>query len=243
MSKELKPIDFSEYSSDSDDSVIDIDEGLYCSQSRQIKNLENELELWKSRAKYYKNKWNYTNDKFKRTKNLYKKLEEENKKLEEGNNKLKKSLSYDKYNQLNKDWSKKRDEWYEEWRTMKQEINALKEATGIDQLGCKASDLNLGICKIYVIEDKDAKKYVGQTTQPIICRYIQHLKTNDCNSRLLDLENSIIKCIDVCDPKDKYKVEKKWIEKIDCVNKNGNKTNKEIMELNDTGDDEIHGFK
>jgi chromosome segregation ATPase len=223
MSKELKPIDFSEYSSDSDDSVIDVYENPYVLHSREIKNLENELELWKSRAKYYKNKWNYTNDKFKRTKKLYKKLEEEN-------------------NKLNKDWAKKRDEWNEEYRTMNQEINTLKEGTGIDQLGCKASDLNLEMCKIYVIEDKDGKKYVGQTTQPIICRYIQHLKTNDCNSRLLDLENSIIKCIDVCDPKDKYKVEKQWIEKIDSVNKNGNKINKEIMELNDTGDDEIHGF-
>jgi len=122
--------------------------------------------------------------------------------------------------ELNTRWAKKREKWDLEYVAFCKQIKAL-EGTDIDELGCKASELNIDEkCKIYLIEDQNGKKYVGQTTQPIICRYIQHLKTDTCSSNLLDLKNSVIKCIDVCDIKDKLKVEKEWIDKIDCVNKN-----------------------
>ena len=122
--------------------------------------------------------------------------------------------------ELNTLWAKKREKSEKEFIDMTKQIKAL-EGTDIDELGCKASEMNIDKrCKIYLIEDKDGKKYVGQTTQPIICRYSQHLKTSTCSSSLLDLKNSVIKCIDVCDIKDKLKVEKEWIDKIDCVNKN-----------------------
>jgi len=132
--------------------------------------------------------------------------------------------------ELNTQWAKKREKWDLEYVAFCKQIKAL-EGTDIDELGCKASELNIDEkCKIYLIEDQNGKKYVGQTTQPIICRYIQHLKTDTCSSNLLDLKNSVIKCIDVCDIKDKLKVEKEWIDKIDCVNKNC-KYNKQDQEI------------
>lgn len=297
MSKELKPIDFSEYSSDSDDSVIDVDKPKKITLSQIKKKLNDDdydkmnkvfnkvLEdkiitmspAEKANYIYRQLPVNYYHKKMEwllmeevySTSKIVKQISKDMKLLQEIKpeyleryERIQKNIDYEFEYQLQADMNKalqkehaKEFMDYEEYfqdimrfnynknKELSKKIKELEEGIAIDEMGCKASELNLNItCKIYVIEDKDGKKYVGQTTQPIICRYIQHLKTSDCNSRLLDLENSIIKCIDVCDPKDRYKVEKKWIEKIDCVNKNGNKINKEIMELNDTGDDEIHGF-
>tara|TARA_R110000737_G_scaffold317222_1_gene327780 strand:- start:363 stop:830 length:468 start_codon:yes stop_codon:yes gene_type:complete len=94
----------------------------------------------------------------------------------------------------------------------------------IDQMSCRSSDLNRNIVKVYLIEDNDGKKYVGQTIKPIVARYCEHLAPNNvCTSNELDLENSWIKLLEECDIKDKYIIESKWINNIDCVNTNGKK--------------------
>jgi len=81
--------------------------------------------------------------------------------------------------------------------------------------------------KIYVIEDCNGLKYVGQTKQNLNARFRSHKsekktnKSRSCMSKLLDLDNCQINCIDIADSKEEANVlEKILINSIDCVNIN-----------------------
>jgi hypothetical protein len=79
--------------------------------------------------------------------------------------------------------------------------------------------------KIYVIEDCNGLKYVGRTTQNLQRRLSSHKsekkrnRYRSCMTKLLDLDDCEIKCIDVADSKEESdELEKFWINSIDCVN-------------------------
>ena len=73
--------------------------------------------------------------------------------------------------------------------------------------------------KIYCIEDINGLKYVGSTKMILKKRFHCHkTPSNKCSSKMLDLDNSKISLLELCDKKTKKIKEQYWIEKIDCVN-------------------------
>ena len=73
---------------------------------------------------------------------------------------------------------------------------------------------------IYCIEDINGLKYVGSTIQKLKRRFKNHKQqSNRCMSRLLDIYNSKIYELEICELSEKKEREKYWINKIDCVNK------------------------
>jgi predicted GIY-YIG superfamily endonuclease len=79
--------------------------------------------------------------------------------------------------------------------------------------------------KIYCITDVNGIQYVGQTKQTVKKRLCEHRKDKKrgktCSSRLLNLDDCMINILEECYNKwDADEAEKKWIKKIDCVNKN-----------------------
>ena len=77
--------------------------------------------------------------------------------------------------------------------------------------------------KIYFIVDINGLVYVGATIQELKYRFSKH-KSNKkrnygcCSSQILDLDNSIIECIEECTEDERREREKYWIDNIDCVN-------------------------
>jgi len=74
---------------------------------------------------------------------------------------------------------------------------------------------------IYKITDDKKLNYVGITKQTIIRRFDKHksdknTNNNNCSSKLLNLDKSIITLLEKTNDKTR---EKYWINKIDCVNK------------------------
>ena len=94
--------------------------------------------------------------------------------------------------------------------------------------------------KIYVIEDCNGLKYVGQTKQKLNTRLSGHIRDkydNNLNynirSSLLDLDDCEMRCIDIADSKEEAK-ELEWfyMNSIDCVNINkGNFNKKESTKI------------
>jgi predicted GIY-YIG superfamily endonuclease len=75
---------------------------------------------------------------------------------------------------------------------------------------------------IYLIEDINGLKYVGSTKNKLNIRLSHHKADQKLNrratSKQLDLLNCSIKTIDTTDETNRLKIEKYWINKIDCVN-------------------------
>ena len=75
---------------------------------------------------------------------------------------------------------------------------------------------------IYLIEDINGLKYVGSTKNKLNNRLSHHKADQKLNrratSKQLDLLNCSIKTIDTTDETNRLKIEKYWINKIDCVN-------------------------
>jgi len=80
------------------------------------------------------------------------------------------------------------------------------------------------IVKIYFIVDINGLVYIGSTIQELKLRFRCHKsdKKNNryCSSSILDLDNSIIECIEECTEDKRKEREQYWINNIDCVNKN-----------------------
>ena len=74
--------------------------------------------------------------------------------------------------------------------------------------------------KIYFIVDINGLVYVGSTIQELKERFRCHKKDNTCSSSILDLDNSIIECIEECNEDNRREREQYYINNIDCVNKN-----------------------
>jgi len=79
--------------------------------------------------------------------------------------------------------------------------------------------------KIYFIVDINGLVYVGSTILELNQRFSKHKSDkkrniNNCSSRILDFDNSIIECIEECTEDNRKEREKYWINNIDCVNKN-----------------------
>ena len=78
--------------------------------------------------------------------------------------------------------------------------------------------------KIYLIEDKQKRKYVGSTKESLHRRLTRHRNkknSNDkfkCSSRYLDLENSTITLLEEVDESQRNEREQYYINKINCVN-------------------------
>lgn len=79
---------------------------------------------------------------------------------------------------------------------------------------------------IYCIEDVNGLKYIGRTRDKkgIINRLYNHRsdknQSKGCSSQLLDLDNCKITCIDTCETNEEsLKLEKHYMNSIDCVNK------------------------
>jgi len=78
--------------------------------------------------------------------------------------------------------------------------------------------------KIYFIVDINGLVYIGSTKLQLKDRFNVHKydkkKDKGCSSKLLDLDNSIIECIEECTEDMKKEREQYYINNIDCVNKN-----------------------
>ena len=77
--------------------------------------------------------------------------------------------------------------------------------------------------RIYLIEDCNGFKYVGKTKESFSRRLAKHRydkKTNTtCSSKLLDLNNCKMTCIDLTESKEEsQELEEFYINSIDCVN-------------------------
>ena len=77
--------------------------------------------------------------------------------------------------------------------------------------------------KIYLIEDINSLKYVGRTKQTLKERLRKHKVAKKMNrknaSKKLDLDKCTITCLDIADsPEEANKLEKFYINSIDCVN-------------------------
>ena len=78
--------------------------------------------------------------------------------------------------------------------------------------------------KIYFIVDIHGLVYIGSTQQLLCRRFASHKcrkKNNSDNtsSKLLDLDNAYIECIEECNEDNRTEREQYWINIIDCVNK------------------------
>ncbi len=80
------------------------------------------------------------------------------------------------------------------------------------------------IVKIYFIVDINGLVYVGSTSQELKERFRCHKKDKKDNSgsssKLLDLDNAYIECIEECTEDNRKERERYYINNIDCVNKN-----------------------
>jgi len=78
---------------------------------------------------------------------------------------------------------------------------------------------------IYCIEDINDLKYVGSTTVSLKSRLNRHIRSKRNNERMsskeLNLYNCIIYPLETCDESVRYRTERYWINKIDCVNIRG----------------------
>jgi len=78
--------------------------------------------------------------------------------------------------------------------------------------------------KIYFIVDINGLVYIGSTIQELKDRFASHksikkYNTDNTRSSILDLDNSIIECIEECTEDMRKERESYWINNIDCVNK------------------------
>lgn len=79
--------------------------------------------------------------------------------------------------------------------------------------------------KIYFIVDIHGLVYVGSTQQELCKRFASHKcrkkkNSDNTSSKLLDLDNAYIECIEECNEDNRREREQYWINNIDCVNKN-----------------------
>ena len=72
--------------------------------------------------------------------------------------------------------------------------------------------------RIYCLEDINDNKYIGSTSKPLNIRLSQHKNNTNSSSSKLNLYNSFIYTIEICEEKNRYEKEQYWIDNSDCVN-------------------------
>tara|TARA_R110000744_G_scaffold199668_2_gene318856 strand:+ start:51 stop:503 length:453 start_codon:yes stop_codon:yes gene_type:complete len=78
---------------------------------------------------------------------------------------------------------------------------------------------------IYLVEDINDLQYVGRTKRDLIIRHKEHKwskynKSKKCSSNKLNIENSTITELEICETDIAKEREQYWINKIDSVNTN-----------------------
>ena len=109
---------------------------------------------------------------------------------------------------------------------------------------------------IYLIQDCDGLKYVGSTKQKLKDRLYKHKhdkkRNRYCSSSKLNLDNSEIYLLEVCNESNRMEREKYWINEFDTVNefklnfdkKEWHQNNKEKKkEYRENNRDEINLFR